>query len=120
MSAHEISQAEKRRILIEERRLRTYQGHAQHDPELELGGRFAQVNTVHVTGSTPSSSYPRMDSGPWSKNEYPNEPLIDGRGEGNILGYAIDDMSSGSPASVTSHADAADDGSTTDGISVGP
>ena len=55
-SADEISQREKRRILIEERRMRTYMGQAL-DADLDLGGRFAKVHTTTVTGSSPIS-YP--------------------------------------------------------------
>ena len=72
-------EAERRRILIQERRLRTYQGRAMADLD-DAGGRFAAVTPQSVTGSNSGSVYPQMESGPWSKSEYPNEPLIDGRG----------------------------------------
>ena len=85
----EISQAEKRRILAEERRMRTYHGHAM-DADLEMGGRYSRVNTTKVVGSGPIS-YPQQPAGsPWAKDECPPEPLIAGRGEGNVLGYEID------------------------------
>jgi len=102
MSADEISQAEKRRILIEERRLRTYQGRAMADLE-DAGGRYSAVTKQSVTGSTPSSAYPRMPSGPWAENEMPPEPP---------LGYEIDAMEpvgelherEGSPSTVAASA----------------
>ena len=88
--ADEVSQAERRRIMAEERRGKTYMGHAL-DAELELGGRYAKVHTTTVTGSTPGPTYPTQPEGsPWAKDECPPEPLIDGRSEGNTLGYEID------------------------------
>jgi hypothetical protein len=88
--ADEISQAERRRIPAEERRLKTYMGHAL-DPEFELGGRYAKVHTTTVIGSTAGPAYPTQPAGsPWAKDECPPEPLIDGRGEGLTLGYEID------------------------------
>src|SRR5262249_16236682 len=80
------------RIRAEERRGRTYQGHAINSADDERGGRFAYSgNSPTVTGSTPGPIYPRQPAGsPWAKDECPPEPLIDGRGEGNILGFEID------------------------------
>jgi hypothetical protein len=77
-----------RRIELEERRRNTYQGHALDD-ELDLGGRFARVRTSTVVG-VGQISYPAQPSGPWSKDECPPEPFIDGTGEGTRLGYRID------------------------------
>jgi hypothetical protein len=58
----------------------------------ERGGRFAYSgNSTTVTGSTPGPMYPRQSAGsPWAKDECPPEPLTDGRGEGNVLGFEID------------------------------
>jgi hypothetical protein len=79
-----------RRSMIEERRRKTYHGHAL-DSEPELGGRYSKVTTTHVTGSTPVGGVPRQPSGsPWAKDEMPDEPLIDGTGEGTRLGYRVD------------------------------
>ena len=77
----EISQAERRRIMSEQRRMQTYSGHAL-DGEPELGGRFKKVNTTTVTGTGPGPSYPRIPSGPWAKNEMPDEPP---------LGYSVEE-----------------------------
>jgi hypothetical protein len=89
-NADEISQAERRRIMAEERRGKTYMGQAM-GADFDLGGRFAKVHSTTVTGLTPGSVYPRMPEGnPWATNPYPEEPLIDGRGEGDKLGYEID------------------------------
>jgi hypothetical protein len=89
--ADEISQAERRRIMADDRRGQTYQGHAINDAELNLGGRFAQVQPTSVTGANPGSVYPRQPStSPWYCDPVGPEPLIDGRGEGDKLGFAID------------------------------
>jgi hypothetical protein len=68
-----------RRIELEERRRKTYLGHALDD-ELDLGGRFKKVSTSSVVGVGPIS-YPAQSSGPWSKDECPQE---------NQLGYSVD------------------------------
>jgi len=86
----EAANERERRKLIEERRLQTYHGHAQHTDEDIYSGRYASVNTTVVTGAAPGSAFPQMPDGPWAKNELPDEPLIDGTGEGDRLGYEID------------------------------
>jgi hypothetical protein len=43
-----------------------------------------------IVGAKPRVEYPQVESGPWAKNEYPEEPLIDGRSEGDVTGYEID------------------------------
>jgi hypothetical protein len=90
--ADDIPQSERRRIMGEERRGRTYQGHAIASADEDRGGRFAfSGNSTSVTGANPGSVYPKMPAGnPWANNPYPPEPLIDGTGEGSQLGYAID------------------------------
>jgi hypothetical protein len=80
-NADEISQAERRRIMIEERRLRTCHGHAQHTDEDIYGGRFAKVNTTTVVGAG-SISYPTQPANsPWHRDPVPAEPP---------LGYSVD------------------------------
>jgi hypothetical protein len=86
----EVTQREKRKVMENDRKVATYHSFAQADAETEMGGRYSKVQPVTVTGSNPGAVYPRIDGGPWAKNEMPPEPLVDGRGEGNILGYAID------------------------------
>ena len=81
-AADEISQAERRRIMADERRGRTYQGHALDD-ELDLGGRFAKVNTTTVVGAGPIS-YPQQPANShWSRDPVPAEP---------VLGFSVDEM----------------------------
>jgi hypothetical protein len=79
-NADDVSQAERRRIMAEERRGRTDQGHAL-DGEPDLGGRFAKVNTTTVVGASPIS-YPQQPAGsPWRSDECPPE---------GPLGYSVD------------------------------
>ena len=74
----EISQSERRRILVEDRqRLSTYHQHAQVNADLELGGRFAKVTTTKVTGSEPISRYPKQPaSSPFACDPVPAEPPL--------------------------------------------
>jgi hypothetical protein len=81
-NADEISQAEKRRILIEERRMRTYHGHAL-DADLEMGGRFSRVNTTTVVGSSPIQYPAQPPTSPWHHDPCPPEPP---------LGYSVDEQ----------------------------
>jgi hypothetical protein len=63
--ADEISQAERRRILAEER-ISTYRAHAEANTDLELGGRFAKLSKTTVVGAS-SISYPKQPEGsPWA------------------------------------------------------
>jgi hypothetical protein len=114
----EISQAERRRIMIEERRLRTYHGHAEACLDAERQGRFATLDKPIVTGADAGSAFPQMDSGPWAKNELPDEPLVDGRGEGNVTGYLIDRPDTPPPS--PEDGDVVGDGPTPDGTSDRP
>lgn len=57
----EVSQRERRRILAEDRQVRsTYLSHA-NDVELEMGGRFAKVTETTVVGRS-SITYPQQPS----------------------------------------------------------
>ena len=86
----EIREAERRRIMLEERRGKTLMGHALAELD-DAGGRYATVTPKSVTGAAPGPTYPAQPAGsPWAKDECPPEPLIDGRTEGNTLGYEID------------------------------
>jgi hypothetical protein len=81
MTVDEVT--ERRRILLEERRLRTYHGHARHTDEDLYSGRFKQVTTTNVVGSGPIS-YPQQPTGsPWAKDECPPEPS---------LGYSVEEQ----------------------------
>jgi hypothetical protein len=91
--ADDIPQSERRRIMADDRRGRTYMGHAMVSADDERGGRFAlSGNVTSVTGSSPGPIYPPQPStSPANQMAMmPDEPLIDGRGEGSVLGYAID------------------------------
>ena len=80
-NADEISHAERRRIMAEERRMRTYHGHAQHTDEDIYGGRFAKVNTTSVVGASPISYPTQPANSPWHHDPCPTEPP---------LGYSVD------------------------------
>src|SRR5262249_24821010 len=87
----EISQSERKRVLENDRKvMATYHSFASSDLADDRGGRFSSLDKPVVTGSS-SIAYPQLPEGnPWAKNELPDEPLIDGRGEGNVTGYEID------------------------------
>ena len=53
----------------------TYLSHAG-DVELELGGRFAKLTPTIVVGTEPITKYPKLESGPWAKDECPPEPEL--------------------------------------------
>jgi hypothetical protein len=82
--ADEISQREKRRILAEDRQVRsTYLHHAESSIEEDRGGRYAATRvSPTVTGATPIS-YPTQPAGsPWANDPVPmKEPL----------GYSVED-----------------------------
>jgi hypothetical protein len=82
--ADDISQAERRRVLENDRLARegsTYHNHAVSSANDLMGGRFGVDSKSVVIGSSPIS-YPRIPSGPWSGADIvpPEQPL----------GYAID------------------------------
>jgi len=66
MTADETSQSEKRRMLAEDRRMRTYHAVAQGSIDDDRGGRFSVMERPSVTGSSPVG-YPKLPSGPWSE-----------------------------------------------------
>jgi hypothetical protein len=69
--ADEVSQAERRRIMIEERRASTYMDHAMN-ADLELGGRFKALHPVSVTGADPAVAVPQQPStSPWHQRLIP-------------------------------------------------
>src|SRR5262249_13627556 len=78
--ADEISQAERREIMAEDRRAKTYFGQAQHADD-ELGGRYAKVRSTTVVGSSPSSYPAQPPTSPWHRDPVPDEPP---------LGYSVD------------------------------
>jgi hypothetical protein len=79
-----ISQAEKRRIISEERRLSTYRAHAEANADLELGGRFAKLTKATVVGTSPIQ-YPRLPL-----NSPANQAAM--TGQEPPLGYDINAM----------------------------
>jgi hypothetical protein len=85
MPADEISQAERRRVLANDRRvLATYHGVAQTSADDDRGGRFAAVSpTRTVVGAAPIS-YPKLPANsPWACDPVPTEPP---------LGFSVDAM----------------------------
>jgi hypothetical protein len=76
-SADDIPQSERRRIIAEERRLRTYHGHAQSAVDEDRGGRFAfSGSPTSITGSSPVSYPAQPENSPWRKDKCPPEPPL--------------------------------------------
>src|SRR6516164_2522186 len=61
----------------------TFYSIAASDADLDLGGRYAKVHSTTVTGATPGSAFPQMESGPWAKDECPPE---------QPLGYSVNEQ----------------------------
>jgi|SRR6516165_9133627 hypothetical protein len=59
----------------EEKRLKTYMGHAL-DGEPELSGRFAKVSTTTVVGRSPVSYPAQPEGSPWRSDPCPIEPSL--------------------------------------------
>src|SRR5262245_53782591 len=99
--ADEISQAERRRIMADDRRAKTYFGQAQHADD-DLGGRYAKVHSTTVVGSSPISYPAQPATSPWHHDVCPPEPP---------LGFSVDEKEpvgephertpSATPSSVT-------------------
>ena len=101
-SADDIPQSQRRRLMAEERRLRTYHGHAQANLGEDRGGRFAFAGSPKtVTGSSPIQYPAQPAHSPWAKDACPPEPP---------LGFSVDEMEPvGEPAFATSSSVKADD-----------
>ena len=76
----EISQAERRRIMADDGRAKTYFGQAQHADD-DLGGRYAKVHSTTVVGSSPVSYPAQPPTSPWHHDPVPPEMP---------LGYSVD------------------------------
>src|SRR5262245_16943788 len=77
MTADEISQAQKRRILAEDRLATTYHSASQAFVDEERGGRFAALEKPTVTGSSGAVRYPRQREGsPWRDDPVGVEPPL--------------------------------------------
>jgi hypothetical protein len=78
--ADEINQAEKRRILAEDKdRLSTLLDHSRANADLDLGGRFAKLHPTTVTGTTPDHQFPKLPAdNPFNQAAamVPNEPPL--------------------------------------------
>jgi hypothetical protein len=86
MDADEARKAERRRRLIEERRMRSYLAHAEASANDEAGGRFAALpeRKPTVIGAKAEISYPAQPEGsPWANEPSGTEPP---------LGYEVDAM----------------------------
>jgi len=76
-NADDVPQAKRRRIMIEERRLRTYHGHAQSTIDDERGGRYAtQGSKQTVIGSSPIAYPAQPENSPWHRDPVPDEPPL--------------------------------------------
>jgi hypothetical protein len=81
----EISMAEKRRILAEER-ISSYRAHAEANADFDLGGRYGLVQKPAVViGASPGVSYPKLPENSPSNQlaRMPDEPS---------LGYSVNDQ----------------------------
>ena len=83
-AADEISQAERRRIMADERRGRTYHGVAASSVDDERGGRYgASGSKQTVVGSSPIA-YPKLPANsPWANDPCPLEP---------VLGFSVEEL----------------------------
>lgn len=78
----EVSQAERRRIMTEERRMRTYHGQATAGIEDDRGGRYAASgSSPTVTGSSPIRYPAQPAHSPWHHDPIGTEPP---------LGYSVE------------------------------
>jgi len=62
----DISQAERTRVLREDRLATTYHAASRAFVDEDRGGRFAVLEKATVTGAGPVR-YPKLASGPWSE-----------------------------------------------------
>jgi hypothetical protein len=128
-SADDIPQSERGRLTAEERRMRTYHGHAQANIDEDRGGRFAYSGSpTSVTGAR-SISYPAQPEGsPWHSDPIGTEPplgidinaqeCVGGKWEQlssseQVTHVPVAESDAGSPALLTSGA-GVDNGSATD------
>jgi hypothetical protein len=85
MPADEISQAERRRVLENDRRvLATYHGVAQTSVDDDRGGRYAKVITTTVIGASPIN-YPRQPG-----SSPANQAAL--AGDEPPLGFSVNDI----------------------------
>jgi hypothetical protein len=93
MLSSQEDQAERRRVLQNDQRVReqtgTYLSHTHDD----AGGRFAAISNAQVVGAQPTVNYPAASSS-W-QIQLPDEPP---------LGYRIDDLNPSDPAEASSFA----------------
>jgi hypothetical protein len=81
---NDASQAQRRKVLENDRKVSTYFQRAQADADLELGGRYAKVTETTVTGATPGPIYPKQPpNSPWHHDPMPPEPP---------LGFSVNDL----------------------------
>jgi hypothetical protein len=83
--ADDISQAERRRVMANDRKvMASYHSVAQSSANEDRGGRFAfSGSSTTVVGSNPISYPTQPTHSPWHSNPYPDEPP---------LGYSVDEM----------------------------
>jgi hypothetical protein len=114
--ADEISQREKRRILAEDRQVRsTYLHHAESSVDDDRGGRFAAIEKSATVVGASQISYPTQPAtSPWARDVVGDEPplgysvdAIEPVGEKHELGDASTGRGSASPVKVEAEAAAA-------------
>ena len=72
----EVSQAERRRVLANDRKVSTYRDAAQASIDDLCGGRYGAIGKPTVTGASPIS-YPRQPEGsPWASDPIGDEPPL--------------------------------------------
>jgi hypothetical protein len=104
----EISQAEKRRILAEDRRARTYFSQAQASANDDAGGRFAATaNKPKVIGASPIAYPAQPEGSPWHSDPLPPEPP---------LGFSVEDQpTTGEPFEIARSMQASSTAASVDG-----
>jgi hypothetical protein len=74
---NDASQAERRRILDNDRKASTYSRIAQSEAEDLAGGRYAAMGKPSVTGTTPAIRYPvQPPNSPWASDLLGPEPPL--------------------------------------------
>jgi hypothetical protein len=75
MLSSQEEQAERRRVLANDARVREQTGTFMSHTHSDAGGRFAQVGAATVIGSTAIPQYPRAST-PFQRDPVPNEPPL--------------------------------------------
>src|SRR6516225_7524033 len=74
MLSSQEEQAERRRVLANDQRVKEQSGTFLSHTHMDEGGRFAQVSSAQIVGQTAAPSYPAASS-PW-QIQLPDEPPL--------------------------------------------